>query len=113
MSQDLFVRRVYHYKGVAVCVEIDFAREVISLVEKNSNTYKPKNWKFAERGIDYMTGWQTIFDAMAHAVGEATVLLEAHKKSQTEKFAELLINLEEHRLKNPSKPIKEKSNEDY
>lgn len=63
------VLKSYLYKGISVMVQIDFDKEKISLLE---NAMTPKKWVFADREIDYMSGWQNILDAMKHAIKCAT-----------------------------------------
>lgn len=66
----------YTHKGVDVTVQIDYDNELISLVKEQSNSvpkrFDAKQWVFANRGLDYMEGWQDILAAMSHAVAQAT-----------------------------------------
>lgn len=65
--------REYDYKGVKVCVHINYRNNIISLVELNllGERYEDKKWVFARRGVEYMDSWLYILDAMKYAVTEA------------------------------------------
>lgn len=93
-EQDLFLRRIYTYKGVSVVVDIDLVDKTISLMEKmGDNSFKMKNWQFAHRTHNYLPGWLLILEAMQHAVIEAgKVLAEAEARNE-KRFVELLVSL--------------------
>lgn len=91
MSEDLFIRRVYTHKGIAVAVDIDLVKKEISLVEKRGNSFVEKSWYFTHRSLEYMNGWLTVLDAMKHAITEASKELKAAKDRDEEKFVNLLV----------------------
>lgn len=78
--------KTYEHRGIQVMVLIDYDKEQVSLMERikplsyhdpigmerRDFPFKPKNWVFAKREINYMPGWQDILDAMKYAVKEAT-----------------------------------------
>jgi len=69
----------YEHKGIKVFVKINHLKNTVSLVYIQDNTFdgvEDKRWLFADRGLEYMKGWQNILDAMKYAVGEATKILE-------------------------------------
>jgi len=69
----------YDYKGIKVCVKINHIAGKVSLVDRASydwQSIEKKQWIFADRGLEYMKGWQTILDAMKYAIAEATKILE-------------------------------------
>jgi hypothetical protein len=93
MSNDLFVRRMYKHKGIAVIVEIDFINRTVSLVEAvdDHGNFKRKQWIFAERGLEYMNGWRLILQAIDHAIVEATKVLEELEEKDHKKLINALI----------------------
>lgn len=76
----------YTHKGVSVFVKIDYDGGIVTLAEAQKNSlptvYTAKQWVFAGRGLEYMAGWQNIFDAMKHAVKEATRELRIHEEAK-------------------------------
>jgi hypothetical protein len=94
-QQDLLIRRVYTDLGISICIEIDFEKQQISIVDrKNSGKYQPKDWQFYGRETKYMAGWLRIFTVMSAAVIEATKVLEAFEEQKTEDFALMLMNID-------------------
>lgn len=95
-ERDLFVRKVYTHKGIAVCVEVDYVRRVVSLVDKRGDgTFQRKNWYFSDRELEYMDGWLLILDAMKYAIGEAKKLLEVDDKRKITDLAKLMAQLDD------------------
>ncbi len=90
---DVFIRRIYEYKGIKVAVDIDLEKKQISLVEKNNGQWQKKKWRFTERSLEYMNGWKLILQAMEYAITEASKELELAEKRDEEKFMELIIGL--------------------
>jgi len=102
-EQDVLIRRVYTQAGISICMEIDLEKETISMVDRKSNgQYKPKDWQFYGRELEYMGGWLKILTAMQAAVIEATKVLDAFKQQKTEDFALMLMNIDK------SKSLKER-----
>jgi hypothetical protein len=69
----------FEHKGIKVFVKINHLQGNVSLVDLKGDSYEDvqfKKWVFADRGLEYMKSWQDILDAMKHAVGEATKILE-------------------------------------
>lgn len=103
-----FEIETYIHAGVAVTVSIDYDNGHISLVDQEKGSmpvrYKGKQWIFANRTIEYMQGWQNIFDAMKLAVAEATKKLEKHQeereKAIKKKHADLMDAIAEAKKKN-------------
>jgi len=94
MSKDLFIRRVYEYKGINVAVDIDLVKKQISLVEKLGNDdFRHKNWYFAERELKYMKGWLKVLDAMKYAITEASKELEAEEERNEKEFIKMLVKI--------------------
>ncbi len=92
---ELFSRRVYTYNGISVVVDIDFVKKTLSLVDKSG---KQKPWVFTGRTLEYMEGWQAIFDAQKYAVKEATKVLQALSERDQEEFIQLMAALTKMRL---------------
>lgn len=89
--KDLFVRRVYSHKGVNVCVELDFVKKTVSLVEKDG---KRKNWFFTDRTPEYMNGWLLILQAMEYAVSEAKKEMDKVTEEEHEQFVAMYMELD-------------------
>ncbi len=91
--RDLFIRRMYTYKGVSVIMDIDLVKKTATMTETSrySDSVQTKKWVFAGRSYEYMDGWLLILDAMKHATKEAKKVLEAEKERNEEKFMELMI----------------------
>lgn len=86
-SLDLVVYRTYNYRGVNVLVKLDFIESTVSLVERDDNKesgFKPKDWLFADRGLEYLNGWRLILKAMDYAVEQAKKEMEVAKKVRNE-----------------------------
>jgi hypothetical protein len=97
-QQDLLIRRVYTDLGISICMEIDFEKQTISMVDrKKHGTYGPKDWQFYGRETKYMGGWLRIFTVMTAAVIEATKVLEAFEQQKTEDFALMLLNIDKNK----------------
>jgi len=86
---DLLVYRVYRLDGISVIVKIDFKNKELSLVDRD---LKRKQWLFAERGLEYMHGWQRILEAMQYAIGEATKELQKRQDEDTVELMKLLVD---------------------
>lgn len=81
----------YEHKEVVVYVKIDYLKGHISLVD-HTRAWQGKEWKFTERGLEYMKGWKNILEAMKLAVEFAEVKL---RMRQDEKEAKAMQMLEE------------------
>lgn len=94
----LEIKSVEH-KGINVVVKIDYVQKQISLVEMQENStppaYKPKDWRFTGREIEYMDSWVDIFEAMAKATKEAKKELAAYLKEQEDKAIEMVDEMQE------------------
>lgn len=86
--------KTYEYCGISVTVSIDYDRSVISLMERNTSPrgWDVKKWVFAERGLDFMNGWQTILDAMKYAVEESAKELKGYKDARLKEKSEDVMN---------------------
>jgi len=91
MATELLSIKKYEFSdGTTIYVKIDFAKNKVSLVDQNgSNT----NFKFAERGLEYMNGWLNILGAMRYAVRLARDELEAWQKVQDDKKQQQIIDI--------------------
>lgn len=81
--------KTHEHKGVKVAVEINFDTQKISLVEFVSRDtgcidpqkkWRAKDWNFSGRELEYMQGWQDVFDAMKNATKLATEELSGYLK---------------------------------
>lgn len=79
--------------GIGVTVKIDFDNNQVSLVERVDNTFKPKQFIFHKRGLDYMNGWFNILDAMQAAVIEAQQMLKKDKEEKEKVVEDKIISV--------------------
>lgn len=91
MATEMLKVKKYEFSdGTIIRVKIDFEKNKVSLVDQNNaNT----NFKFAERGLEYMNGWLNILGAMRYAVREARDELEAWQKVQKDKKTKQIIDI--------------------
>lgn len=90
--KNLEIRTIEH-KGVKVTIRIDYDKGTASLMEYRNESWKKKEWIFADRGLEYMTGWQNVIEAIQVAVAECKKELEkdfAEKSRFKEEFIEKL-----------------------
>lgn len=69
----------HYYKGIEVCVKIDYSLEEVSLMD-NRNINSAKQWVFQKRTVEYMNGWLLILEAMSDAVRVAKQKLLDYQK---------------------------------
>ena len=96
-SMDLVVYRTYNYRGVNVLVKLDFIDSTVSLVERDDNKesgFKPKEWLFSDRGLEYLNGWRLILKAMDYAVEQAKKEMELAKKRDLDKLLNFYVELD-------------------
>lgn len=93
----LEIKSIEH-KGINVLVKIDYKAGTISLVEEVANSvpqsYQQKKWVFGNREVEYMAGWQDIFDALKFATKEAEKDLRAHQKEQEDKAVKMVDEMQ-------------------
>lgn len=97
-TKPILVERLYEHKGIQIPIVIDFKNETISLVEHKidgQKTAKTKNWTFANRGIEYMQGWDDIFVAMRECVKFAAIELQQYLDEQEKEKVELIAKAHE------------------
>jgi len=71
-------------------VHIDYQNGHINLVEfkpHSPESAEAKKYVFTKRGLEYMQGWQDVFDALKAATKDATKRLQDHQ-AMTAKIAE-------------------------
>lgn len=91
MATQLLTIKKYEFSdGTVIHVKIDFAKNKVSLVDQNGSA---TNFKFAERGVEYMNGWLNILGAMRYAIREARDELEAWQKAKEEKATQQIIDI--------------------
>jgi hypothetical protein len=91
--KNLEIKTIEH-KGVTVTYKIDYDAGRASLVEFQNNGWKKKEWIFAERGLEYMNGWQDILEAMQVAVKECKKALESDLAEKTKFGTKLVIRFD-------------------
>jgi hypothetical protein len=74
--------KTYEYCGIKVTVKIDYNDDTISLVERELDNYVKKEWVFINRGLEFMSSWLDILDAMKYAIEEARKELKAYKDAK-------------------------------
>jgi hypothetical protein len=91
----------YEHRGLKILVKIDRIHKTVSIVEHNpnDNTYKPKQWKFSDRGTEYMNGWIVIFEAMTEAIKAAKLELEMFDDEDTDKLVSMYVSLNDYNKK--------------
>lgn len=91
MATELLKIKKYEFSdGTTLRVKIDFERNRVSLINDGGGT---ANFKFAERGAEYMNGWLNILGAMRYVVREARDELEAWQKVQDDKKTQQIIDI--------------------
>lgn len=86
-----FEIRTIEHEGVKVSVQIDYDLRTITLVEKNGDSWRAKQYLFKGRPLEYMKGWRNILDAMEHAITTAESLLTEHVDTRNDEFTEKLM----------------------
>lgn len=80
--------KMYTFNGINITIHIDFYNNKISIIKENGQgKYLPKDFIFAERGVEYMNGWVNILDAMKSAIKKAKEEYE-YELAETSKFKE-------------------------
>lgn len=91
--------KTIEHRGIKVMVKIDYDAAEISLMEQQPNTvpiaYKPKDWKFTKRGIEYMDAWVVILEAMQVAIKEAKKDLNTYLKEKEDKAIKMVDEMHE------------------
>jgi len=103
LAKDTFIGSIEHMKnfeirtiehqGIKVSVQIDYDQRTISLVEKNGENWKAKQYLFKNRQLGYMKGWRDVLSAMEHAITTAEALLTEHVDTQDQKMVEQMIEI--------------------
>ena len=86
--KNLEIRTIEH-KGIKISYKIDFDKREISLVEKNNQNWQAQQFVFKEGGLEYITGWNNLLEAIQEVLAIA-------KKELDE---EIEIDREEQRVK--------------
>ena len=84
--------RTLEHKGIKVTIKIDYDKGTVSLMEFENESWKRKKWIFADRGLEYMNGWQNVLEAMQVAVAECKKELEKDLAEKTKFKEDLVIN---------------------
>lgn len=95
MKELLSIREYSFDDGTKLTVKIDFAKNEVSLVERNGNEYHDKKWLFAKRGAEYMNGWLNILSAMQYVIKESQKELEEHQQDRLDEVAIAIASLNE------------------
>ena len=101
-----FIVVKYEYPGFTVHIQTDYTKGLISIVEPKDNEsylseFVEKKWLFANREIEYMSGWRYIFECLADATRRAEADLVAYKSAEKEhknqKIVDILVAAEKYR----------------
>lgn len=91
---------MYEHNGIAVTIKIDFLNQTITLGDIGGDgKFLPKQWIFKNRGLEYMEGWQAIFDAMSVCTKFATGELQEYVDKEAERKEALMLALAAEELK--------------
>lgn len=97
--QNLSIRTI-EYKGIKVTIKIDYDKGTASLMERSQRgDWVTKNWLFQDRGLEYMTGWQNVIEAMQVAVKECKKELEKDLAEKSKFKEDLVIRVSKDLLK--------------
>jgi hypothetical protein len=80
-------------EGITVFASIDYDKGTVTLVEKQQ--YKPKQWLFKDRELEYMNGWIAILNAQIAMVEECKKRLSAFKEEKEAERLEAVKNVNE------------------
>lgn len=84
----------YEFDGIKVYVETNYVTGKISLVEPTSmGGYKPKQYLFAGREIEYMNGWLNILVGLGKAINAATEELQKYQSDRKNEKFQSAVNL--------------------
>lgn len=81
---------IFTHKDISIYVKIDYRNNKISLVEpydKGKGQFQGKEWLFKDRGVEFMSGWLNILEAMQEAIKDARKRYEADH-AENSKFLE-------------------------
>lgn len=81
------------HKGITVAIKLDYDDGTCSLVEKDDNKWKTKQWVFPNRTLDYLDSWNNILEAMQVAVKQGKKLLENDLAEKTKLREDLVIKV--------------------
>lgn len=70
MTNNLTIKTIKH-KGIKISYKIDFDKREISLVEKNNQNWQARQFVFKEGGLEYITGWNNLLEAIQEALAIA------------------------------------------
>lgn len=84
--------KAYTHLGVRVLVEIDYDKEVISLLEQPQRN-ATKKWVFAGRGLEYIAGWRNVLSAMEYAISQAEADLKKHVNAKEKEKVRMHIKV--------------------
>lgn len=89
-TKKLTQTKTYTTNGIGINVRINFENNHISIVDDNG---KDKDFRFANRGVEFMQGWLDILDATKAAIKEAKVEYEAELAEQSRLKEEKTVEL--------------------
>lgn len=114
-DKDLVVYKQITHKGISVVLKVDFLTKQISLCQFNQHTdsFKPKDWCFVDRGQEYLGSWINIMEAMQVAVRLGNDLLQERADDDMKQLAETLYKVQKLekqkiKVKTPAKPAPKK-----
>lgn len=86
--------------GVTLNIKIDYDKGTVSFLDKNIS--RKAEFIFAERGVEYLAGWQNIFKAISSATAWAEDKLRKESDNKRKETVELhgLLNDKEYEGQN-------------
>lgn len=105
------IKETIHFKasnGIKLYLRLDYEYGKVSILEKtNSGNYKQKDFRFSNRGRDFLGGWVLIFRALEEATIFADKMLaaeeEAREQAESDKITSMMVALAELNEKNTAK----------
>jgi hypothetical protein len=102
MSKTTKLKEIICYQegDVKVFVEIDYAYNLISLVEPGATTniFIGKQYLFKNRGVEFMNGWLNVLEVMKNAIKVAKQMYEKELAVESafkdNKELEMIVELE-------------------
>lgn len=90
----LLEEKRYTFNNVEIYVRINYRKKTISLID-NDGKGIGKRFLFANRQIEYITGWINVLKAMEFAMGEAKELLDEYIDTENKERENSIIELME------------------
>ena len=82
----------FTHKDITVTVKIDYYNNRISLMEHERCVgFSKKQWMFADRGVEYVSEWLVILEAMGEAMKDAKKKYEKQLEITSGKLTDTVL----------------------